>query len=87
MRFPNCSLELGEAIKMITQQAHPSTIAPELPPALKEAVKFLGSPVAEIRSFRIARMAEFERAAHDRKAEKTSQKRVKDQNSEQPNQI
>ena len=58
-------MEPGEAIKMITQQAHPFTIAPELPPALEEAVKFLRSLVAEIRSFRIARMEEFERAAHD----------------------
>ena len=58
-------MESGEAIKMITQQAHPFTIAPELPPALEEAVKFLRSPVAEIRSFRIARMEEFERAAHN----------------------
>ena len=56
-------MEPGEAIKMITQQAHTFTIAPELPPAL-EAVKFLRNPVPDIRSFRIARTEEFERAAH-----------------------
>ena len=48
-------MEPGEAVKAITKQAHPFTIAPEWPSALEEAV---------IRSFRIARM-EFGRAAHD----------------------
>ena len=59
----------GEPFKAITQQAHPFTIAPELPSALEEAVNFLRNPVDEIRSFRMARMHEFERAAHGRNRE------------------
>ena len=57
--------EPGEAVKAITQQAHPITIAAELPSALQEAVKFLSNLVAEIRSFRVARMREFGRAAQE----------------------
>ena len=53
-------MEPGEAVKAITQQAHPFAIAP-----LEKAVKFLRNPVAEIRSFRVARMREFERAAEE----------------------
>ena len=63
--LPPIEMEQGEAVKATTQQAHPFTIAPKLPSALKEAVKFWNSLVADIRSFRITRMEEFEQAARD----------------------
>ena len=50
-----------EAVKAITQQAHPFTIAPDLPSALEETVNFLMGPVGDVRSFGMARMREFER--------------------------
>ena len=58
-------VEPGEAVEAITQQAHPFTIAPELPSTLEKAVNFLRSLVAESRSFRMARMRELERAAQE----------------------
>ena len=58
-------MEPGEAVKAIMEQAYPFTIAPELPSAQEEAVNSLRNPVAEIRSFRMARMRVFERAAQE----------------------